>query len=394
MRISFSFLFTLLSIVVFAGPFTTFNTKNGLIHNSVHCIEQGKNFLWVGTDRGINRIVFKGIQPTKFSPRTTSVPVTALEDDGEIVWVGLKGRGVYRMPKSNYKFIGFQKELLGDKEIVSIKKRGTTVEVVTSEAKQYTFEIGKSGHKVADITIKKPEFAYQSNGKELKMHNGYLSRYNPGTKSYRSFEDKIAPRQALLFHNGYLLACENGLKYYDPKKDNIVFGEPKLNLEKFTLNGIDTSAEQLDLGWNDYIFGYNLSFEELGEAKNVTVSYEVIGIDGGIKNIAGDEQIILKDLEHGSYQINISAKNALGIEAKNKLSYSFSIANPLKDSIWEYLMIGAIALAWTVLIIVVTRKKFKKDIIILEDALLEKTNRLNKIEKGQYGLVDEEKVQL
>lgn len=394
MRISFSFLFTLLSIAVFAGPFKTFNTKSGLIHNSVHCMEQGKNFLWVGTDRGINRIVFKGIQPTKFSPRTTSVPVTALEDDGEIVWVGLKGRGVYRMPKSNYKFIGFQKELLGDKEIVSIKKKGNKVEIITSESKQYTFEIGKSAHKVKDITLKKPEFAYQSNGKELKMYNGYLARYNAGTKSYRTFEDKIAPRQAMLFYNGYLLASPNGLKYYDPKKDDIVFGKPKFNLEKFTLNGIDTSANQLDLNWNDYIFGYNFSFEELGEANQVTVSYEVIGAEGGVKTIKGDEQIILKDLEHGSYQINISAKNSLGIEAKNKLSYSFSIANPLKDSIWEYLFIGAVALVWTLLIVVVTRKKYKKDILVLEDALLEKTNRLNKIEKGQYGLVDEEKVQL
>lgn len=394
MRISLSFLFTLFCVTVFAGPFTTFDSNTGLLNNSVHCMEQGKNFLWVGTDRGLNRVVFKGIEPVKFSPRTTSVPVTALEDDGDIVWVGLKGRGVYRMPKSNYKFIGFQKDVLGDKEIVSIKKSGNIVRIITSESKEYTFEIGKSAHTVKPVTLESPKFGYQAKGKELRMYNGYISRYNEATKSYRSFTEKIQPRQAMMFYKGFLMATQNGLKYYDPSKDDIKFGAPKFALSKFTLNGIDTTAKQLDLPWNDYILGYNFNFEELGEADQVTITYEVIGLDAGEKSIRGNEQIILKDLEHGSYQINISAKNELGIEATNKLSFSFSIANPLKDSIWEYLLIGAVALVWTLVIIGITRKKFKRDILVLEDALLEKTNRLNKIEKGQYGLVDEEKVKI
>ena len=104
--------------------------------------------------------------------------------------------------------------------------------------------------------------------------------------------------------------------------------------------------------------------------------------------------IVLKDLEYGSYQIKITAKNSLGIKANNELQYSFSIANPLKDSIWEYLFIIAIILIWTLLAIKFVAAKYKKDILVLEDALLEKTNRLNKIELGKYGLVEEEKVKI
>jgi hypothetical protein len=47
---------------------------------------------------------------------------------------------------------------------------------------------------------------------------------------------------------------------------------------------------------------------------------------------------------------------------------------------------------WTTIVFFITRVKFKKEIIILEDALLEKTNKLNQIEKSKYGLVDDNQV--
>jgi hypothetical protein len=40
----------------------------------------------------------------------------------------------------------------------------------------------------------------------------------------------------------------------------------------------------------------------------------------------------------------------------------------------------------------IVKARFKKDIVVLEDALLEKTNKLNQIEKSKYGLVDEDEV--
>jgi hypothetical protein len=56
------------------------------------------------------------------------------------------------------------------------------------------------------------------------------------------------------------------------------------------------------------------------------------------------------------------------------------------------MIIGFIVGLWTLIVVLLTRVKLKKDILILEDALLEKTNKLNQIEKGKYGLVEEDKV--
>ena len=161
------------------------------------------------------------------------------------------------------------------------------------------------------------------------------------------------------------------------------------------MNGEDTIADKLDLSWNEYVFKYQFTFEELGAQEQIALNYVLTGPNGEITGTStGDKGIEIKGLEHGDYKLSVSAKNDKGISATNSLDYKFSIANPLEDSIWLYIIIGSIAGFWTVIVMSITRAKFKKDIRVLEDALLEKTNKLNQIEKGKYGLVDEDKVDI
>ena len=384
MKIILSLLLSLSIGTSFGGAFTTYSTSNGLMNNSVNCIEQGSRFIWIGTNRGINRIVFEGTKPVKISPRGTSVPVTCIEDDNEIIWVGLKGRGVYRMPKKNYKFLGFRKDILGDKTVISIKKNTTTVEIITSEKKKYTFDIGKVTYKEESVALPQNKIDFKSNNKNIQLQKGVLVRYNDATKSYRSFAKKISPTQGLGFKEGYLMATKNGLVYYSPSSDTIKFESPSFALANFSLNGTDTIANKLDLGWDEHVFHYNFNYTELGDKENIKLTYQVTGTKSLTETVNAAKGIVLKDLEYGSYQITITAENTLGIKASNEITYSFSIANPLKDSIWEYLFIVAVILIWTLLIIKIVASKYKKNILILEDALLEKTNRLNKIELGKY----------
>ena len=394
MKILLSILLSLSIGTSFGGVFTTYSTSNGLLNNSVNCIEEGKQFIWIGTNRGINRIVFNGIKPVKISPRGTSAPVTCLEDDRDILWIGLKGRGVYRMPKKNYKFLGFRKDILGDKTIVSIKKNRTTVEIITTEKKKYTFDLGKVTYKAETVALPINKIEFKRDDKTIVLKNGILSRYNQATKSYRNFEQKVSPSQGLNFKEGYLMATKKGLVYYAPKSDEIKFEEPSFALANFSLNGADTIATKLDLGWDEHVFNYNFNFTELGDKENIKLTYQLRGTQSKTETVDAKKGVLLKDLEYGSYQITITAENALGIKANNELTYSFSIANPLRDSIWEYLFIAAVVLIWTLIIIKIVASKYKKNILILEDALLEKTNRLNKIELGKYNLVEEEKVKV
>ncbi len=385
-------LFSVLSFNVLATPFTFYTSKSGLIDSDVHCIERGEKFIWIGTNTGINRLLFNGAKPVKFSKRGTSVSVTALENDGDFVWAGLKGKGVYKMIKKNYKLIGFRKDVLGDKEIKNIKRVENGL-VILTKSQKFTFQFGKEKYKVDTYLNQKDNLTIQINDKILKNNNGSLSRYNPETKSFRSFKSLIKARDYLNWDKGVLIATSRGLVFYNPDRDSIRFGSPKLELSEFKLNNKDTIPNTLDLNWGEHTFNYSFKFEELGVPSKISVVYTLSNRGERVeKKVPAIEGIELRDLKYGTYDLEIMAENDLGIVSKNKLRYRFSIANPLRDSIWRYFIIILSVIAWTIIVILIVNVKFKKDRIILEDALLEKTNRLNQIEKSKYGLVDEDEI--
>lgn len=391
MRLLILFL-SLLSLNSLGNPFTIYTSNSGLIHSNVRCIEQGEKFIWIGTSRGINRVLFKGAIPIQFSKRKTSVPVTVLEDDGAFVWAGLKGKGVYKMLKENYKLIGFRKDVLGNKEIINLKRVKNGL-IVCTQTQKFSFEFGKEKYSVVKYINQKYNPTIEIKDKTLKINDGRLSRYNPSTKSFRPFNSLIQARGHLIWKDGLLIATPKGLVFYSPERDFIRFGAPEIELSKFKLNYKDTNPNELDLNWDQHIFNYKFIFEELGSSDQINLIYSLDnGIERVEKSVSSLEGIELRGLEHGTYLLEVMAENQKGITSENRLRYSFSIANPFKNLLWRYLLVIISIAAWTLIVVLITMNKFKKDRIVLEDALLEKTNKLNQIERSRYGLVDEKEL--
>ena len=387
-------LFSIISLYVSANPFTVYTSNSGLINSNVHCIEKGGKYVWIGTNAGINRILFKGSVPAQFSKRGTSVPVTALEDDGGVIWAGLKGKGVYQMLKKNFKLIGFRKDILRDKEILNIERIKSGL-IVLTPGQKFVFSFGEKEYLVSNISVEKYNPNIEVGDKRIRNNEGVLSRFNLETKSFRPFGDTIKARAHLNWIDGVLFATSKGLYFYNPNNDTIQFGSPKLELLNFQLNGIDTSTMELDLAWDRYTFNYQFQFEELGKSNQITLFYTLNNRSDLIEKTAlASEGIELSNLDYGTYHLTIKAKNQKGIESKNTLNYYFTIANPLISSIWLYVIIIVSLGLWTLVVILITKAKLKKDMRVLEDALLEKTNKLNQIEKSRYGLVDDDKVQV
>ena len=236
-----------ISLVLTANPFTIYTSKSGLVNTNVNCIEKGQDFICVGTNGGLNRISFKGEKPVKFSPRRTSRPVTALEDDGKVVWVGLKGKGVYMMPKKNYKFIGLRKDIIGSKNIKSISKIKNGLKVYTDDS-LFTFNFKNKSFKVRANKWNSKSLVVKVGGKEVKeSKEGSLVRYNEVTKSAKDFVTQIKSNMFLNFKGGLLIAFTSGFVFYNPLKDTIQFGEPTLQLLNFQLDGEDSITDKLDL---------------------------------------------------------------------------------------------------------------------------------------------------
>lgn len=388
------FFLTFLSFCVLATPFTLYTSKSGLINSNVHCIEKGEKFIWVGTSAGINRILFEGDKPVQFSARETSVPVTALENDGDFIWAGLKGKGLYKMIKKNYKLIGFRKDVLSNKKILDIKRVKKGLIVFTSSQK-FIFDFGKEKYSVTSDFIEEYNPNIEIKGKILRNNNDTLKRYNPSTKSFHSFEKSIHARCHLNWESGVLIATHKGLIFYQPENDSIRFGDPKIELLTFKLNNKDTTPGDLNLNWGEYKFSYDFKFRELGIPGQINLFYSINEGENKIeKVVSASEGIELRNLDYGTYELEVFAKNEKGVLSKNSLNYTFSIGNPLSDSIWLYLIIAFSFGIWTWIVIIIIQSKNKKKMRILEDALIEKTSKLNQIEKMKYGLVNEDKIKL
>lgn len=382
----------LFSFTVKAGPFQVFTTKQGLLNNNVNCIEQGDNFVWIGTNSGINRVITTNNKITSFSPRGTSVPVLSLKNDGAFIWVGLKGKGVYKMPKANYKFIGFRKDVLGDKSILNIEKEANIL-IVTTPQTVYSFDLNSAEYTSKPNVAKSFNKTIKVGDKVITNYKNQISRYNPTTQSYRAFNYKAKINQYISWNKDVLIASNNGLLLYKPNNDDIKFQKPTLELVAFKVNGLDTN-QVLDaaLPWDNYIFTYEFAFIELGEKEDITLHYTVQHNSEAPTElfVNAAKPLMLKELSFGDYTIEVTAKNKLGVVASNSLTYSFSIQNPMNDTILLVLFWSVCIVIFTVVVILLTRAKFKKDIRLLEDALLKKTNELNSIKNKNYRLVDED----
>lgn len=226
-------------------------------------------------------------------------------------------------------------------------------------------------------------------GKSLLLVIPQLLRTNEATKSSKALTIHAKINQGLIFKNQLFLATSRGLGLYHPDKDPITFGDPTLSLASAKINGANLSNGD-QLPWDEYTLNLAFTFEEMGVDSNITLNYVLDGKEFSVKG----STITIPELEHGQHNLTISAINDKGVKTVNETGLEFSIENPAIDRIINYIIIGAIILAYSLMLIFIIRKKFKKDIRVLEDALLEKTNRLNQLERGKYGLVEEEKVKL
>jgi len=118
-QIIFTFL-ALLSIIVQSSqaqklPFKNYSTKDGLVHNEVHCIYQdSQGYLWIGTIEGISR--FDGATFTNYileGDSSYAMPTTFvnafLEDRQGNLWIGLNlDGGVSKFNLSNRSFVRYK----------------------------------------------------------------------------------------------------------------------------------------------------------------------------------------------------------------------------------------------------------------------------------------------
>ncbi|MFT6715926.1 MAG: hypothetical protein ACJA0Q_000555 [Saprospiraceae bacterium] len=147
MRYFISVLLILFCLVGFAQEFISIKNQSTLLSQTINCLDSDEFALWVGSNKGINRIELKGDSVIDVSARQTSKPVLSICNDNKYLWVGIAQKGLYLFNKRTYIFKGKFKIELGSKDIVFLEKTGKQLYVQTKSKESYVIDL-------SDTTIK------------------------------------------------------------------------------------------------------------------------------------------------------------------------------------------------------------------------------------------------
>lgn len=151
MRIIISVILLGLVQVGMSGEPHVVKNQNLLLSTSLNCIDAGQFALWVGSDKGINRVEVLGDSIFEVSARQTSKAVLSICNDNEYLWVGIAQKGLYLFNKRTYVFKGRFKKQLGLTNITSITKVGGELFLKTKSNSNYVIDLSDTSLHSSDV---------------------------------------------------------------------------------------------------------------------------------------------------------------------------------------------------------------------------------------------------
>jgi ligand-binding sensor domain-containing protein len=115
--------------------------QSSLLSRSLNCIDAGEFALWVGSDKGINRIEITKDSISQVSARQTSKAVLSICNDNNFLWVGIAQKGLYLFDKRSYVFEGHFKKQLRLTNITSINKVGGKLLLKTKSNNNFVVDL-------------------------------------------------------------------------------------------------------------------------------------------------------------------------------------------------------------------------------------------------------------
>jgi len=151
MRYFVSFFLILTSIVGVAQEFSHVKNQKDFLSKSINCVGADEYALWIGSDKGINRVELDKDSITEISARETSKPVLSICNDNKYLWVGIAQKGLYLFNKKKYVFVGKFKKQLGSKDITQLKKEGNQLFVRTKSKESFVINLSDTSIQEHDL---------------------------------------------------------------------------------------------------------------------------------------------------------------------------------------------------------------------------------------------------
>lgn len=159
--------------------------QGGFLSSKLSCVNFDQYALWLGSDKGINRLELQGDSVIEVTERRTSKPVLALTNDGDFLWVGIKEKGLYLFNKKTYEFTGKFKKDLGKEDLVLMEKVGKQLNIFTKSRRLFIVDLqAEILHEVALEKIQERKFSKEFVNSTKKGDFSYFKQVNFNDHQY------------------------------------------------------------------------------------------------------------------------------------------------------------------------------------------------------------------
>ncbi|BDU26777.1 two-component regulator propeller domain-containing protein [Flavobacterium sp. GSB-24] len=349
------------------------NTKSVFLTNNIirTILVDKHNFLWVGTQNGLNRIPLRNFNPKQYaiqhffydhSSLSGDDILTLFQDSQNKIWVGTKAKGLHYFDGKKFNQINLR---IGNTIITSIHS------------------ILEDDDKNLWISTNQGIIKYNTNQKNIVIYD-----QKDGLAS-NEFNDNSALK---LSSNQFYFGSPSGATYFDASKISLNQYAPQvlitdLKIKNKTINPGD-SAEILEksigftktitLDYDKANFSINFAIPNYIRSKNNQYSYRLTGLENNWTTTKNSEANFAIQ-NPGTYTFEVRGANNDGIWNKTPTTLTV-IVNPAPwRSIWAFLLYGIIiglglyGLIW--IMKSKARLKQKLELEYLESKRVEENNR-------------------
>lgn len=423
MKNSFILLLIILSNLVLAQSKAVFNAESGFPVKNINGLTAGNKYYWLATDEGIYQFNKDFSNVNTGTTRPTSSPVLSILNDSGFVWVGLEDKGLYKVNKSTFEFTGVFRDLIGRESFTEIFKVDKTMWIATKNKMYYKVDIdNNSVQKVNEVVFynqKNNSLKYEYYSDTLVLNGLPFMGFNKTIvknlkesdqeywlqigndffvfdQKYKAliplnFQIEENVNHALILNDNFLLSTNKGLYLMELKEVNYNYNKPEFKVLGVLLNNDTIDISETQSFQNIINLKFLLSATNFGESNDVYYGWSLNDVDWNWQQ--GNSLIEIDQITASEQPIYLKAKNIRGVETKS-VKLTFKMDSAATTIAWNYILFGLGLVAYTFLVVFIVNTKKRKTITILEDAVLEKTNELNQLKKGKYGLVEEKKINL
>lgn len=395
------------------------NTKEyhpyGICGNSFYSgIDDGKGTIWLGSAQGLTKLDKASETFTCFtkehddpnSLNNNEVGALYLDNDG-ILWIGTTGGGLDEFDPKTEQFIHHvtipnDTNSLSNNSIRSIFSDGNGIlwigtdggglnkyDVKKNIFKAYTVDDGLPNNVIYSI------LSDNKNNLWVSTNLG-LSVFNPKTEKFKNF-DISDGLQSNEFNQGAYYKGKNGelffggingLNFFNPDiiKENrypptiIITSFKKSNTEFFFDKPINLLNE-ITLSHQDRVFSFEFSALDYTSPEKNQYAYKMEGFNEDWIYNGTNHEATFTNLNPGTYTFTVKGSNNDGVWNNKGTSIKIIIPPPFWQTVWFRVLIALLATAIVIAIFRIRLQNIKKQNLLLEMQVQERTHELSEINK-------------